>query len=374
MLNSKLRNLMPIISSAEGIHLSVYLVNRGDLMDLKYQLREALQESYECLTPILTIEERDKILQPLDQLLEDDKILKEMKSNIAIFRNQDLFRVVNVPVPVDRICQIATSFHVKPLLRWLQSDQDFLLLGIEKDSAHLYLGSQSSLRLIDSLVFPNSFRKVEVPADESGAGYSSLQQDLDDTFDCINRWIFQITKRTKPKLFLAGERHLVKSVLERLRYRNTVKVPAADTFSRHKAHRPCTSIRNLLKEESRILFEKALIEFQIADEDNRTRKNIFQIAKAVVRGEVKKLIVTDEISIFGKVDRSSGGLALHPYDLDHEDDDILDDLAQIVLSQGGEVVVASLKQIPNGRPILAILDDDQQVLPKLEKFYEAEAI
>ena len=113
-----------------------------------------------------------------------------------------------------------------------------------------------------------------------------------------------------------------------------------------------------MKEQSHRLIEKALLEFRLAEDGNRTKKNIFQIAKAVVQGKVRKLIVTDELCIFGRIDQGSGGLAIHPFDLDHEDDCILDDLAQMVLSQGGEVVVAKRSEIPKGRPILAILDDE----------------
>ena len=113
--------------------------------------------------------------------------------------------------------------------------------------------------------------------------------------------------------------------------------------------------------------EKALLEFRFAEEGNRVRKNIFQISKAVVQGKVRKLIVTDEISIFGKIDYKSGGIAIHPFDQDHEDDCILDDLAQMVLSQGGEVVIAKRDEIPKGRPILAILDDSGLALDKTEE-------
>ena len=81
---------------------------------------------------------------------------------------------------------------------------------------------------------------------------------------------------------------------------------------------------------------------------------------------MRKIIVTDELSIFGKIDPKSGGLAIHPFDLDHEDDCILDDLAQMVLSQGGEVIVAKRDEIPKGRPILAILDDEVVVSNALD--------
>jgi hypothetical protein len=41
--------------------------------------------------------------------------------------------------------------------------------------------------------------------------------------------------------------------------------------------------------------------------------------------------------------------------MDHEDDDVLDDLAQKVLLAGGEVVVVERDQIPEQRSILAVL-------------------
>ncbi len=84
--------------------------------------------------------------------------------------------------------------------------------------------------------------------------------------------------------------------------------------------------------------------------------------------------MTDEMSIFGTIDKKTGGLALHSFDLDHEDDCILDDLAQMVLSQGGEVVIAKRDEIPKGRPILAILDDDGLVIEKTEDLQAFEVL
>ncbi len=46
---------------------------------------------------------------------------------------------------------------------------------------------------------------------------------------------------------------------------------------------------------------------------------------------------------------------MHPRDLDHEDDDLLDDLAQIVMAKGGEVVVANEGEMSPATPALAIL-------------------
>jgi hypothetical protein len=368
MLTSKKIALKPLLESADGIHLTAYLVNRGKLMDLKAQLRDSIEQAYEWLNPVMSVEDRNRFLEPLDNLLEDSRIFKQMNGNIGIFRNQDTFRILNIPVEVEQTCQVATSFHIKPLLKWLQTDQEFLLLGLEAEAAHLYLGSQDSLKLVDSILFPELFKNDYMSGDYSNlkkARQKKIKEE--ETFTWLNEWISELTQSSKPKLFLAGEKSLIDSLNQNLTYKNTIKTPMANFFDKNNINDICSSIRKILKVDSRASLEKTLMEFRFAEEDNRTRKNIFQIAKAVVQGRVKKLIVSDELSIFGKIDKKSGGLAIHPFDLDHEDDDILDDLAQMVLSQGGEVIVASRNEIPKGRPILAILEDDGNEIKKLKK-------
>lgn len=340
MLTSKQTNLRPLFESKDGVHLTIYLTNRGELADLKMQLRHAINETYEWLNNVMTIEEQNKFIEPLESLLSEGRILKQMKGNVGIFRNKDSFRILNIPIEIEPSCQVATSFHIKPLLKWLQGDQDFLLLGFESQSAHLYLGNQESMKLIDSIVFA-----------ETNPVRSS------QNFVWINEWIGELTKKSKPKLFLAGHFKTIEGFLKHNSYVKCVKTPVSFNFDQNSLHKSAESIRNLLKKDSQNKLERTLREFRFAEEDQRAKKNIFQIARAVVRGKVKKLVVTDEINIFGRIDYQTGGLAIHPFDIDHEDDCILDDLAQIVLSQGGEVIVAKRSEIPKGRPILAILDD-----------------
>lgn len=375
MLTSIKMTLKPLLESSDGAHLTVYLVNRNKLTDLKIQLREAINQASDWLNPVMSVEEQKKFLEPLDALLLDTRILKQMKGNIGLFRNLSSFRALNIPVDVEQTCQVATSFHVKPLLRWLQTDQEFLLLGLENKVAHLYLGSQGSLKLVDSVLFPESF-KNEDSLDDYSSLKKSRQQSLKqhETFAWLSNWISQLTKRHKPKLFVAGEKLLVDSMNRNLKYKNAVKAPVANFFSKDKVSDICLVIRKTLKAQSRASIERALVEFRFAEEVQRARKNIFQISKAAVEGRVTKLMVSDDSSIFGKVDRKSGGLAIHPFDLDHEDDDILDDLAQMVLSRGGEVILASQNEIPAARPILAILDDDGKELAKRKYIRQVEVL
>jgi hypothetical protein len=371
MLISKQATLKNLLESKEGVHLTAYLVNRGDLVDLKRQLRTTISEAYQWLHSAMTSDERNRFLEPLDSLLSDVQVLKQIKGNIGIFRNESSFRILNIPIDVEQSCLVATSFHVKPLLRWLQGDQEFLLLGLEKESAHLYLGSQDSFKLVDSILFPEFFKVRDAQGNPVSARTAHQNKTKErETFSWVNDWILELTRHSKPKLFVAGEPMLVQALSKNLSYKNAIKTPVSHFFSREDASDSLQTIRSLLKSRSQKSFEKALNEFRFAEAERRARTNIFQITKAVVQGRVRKLIVTDEVSIFGKIDQKSGGLAIHPFDQDHEDDCVLDDLAQMVLSQGGKVIVAKKNEMPNGRLILAILDDEDSVLEKVMKLQD----
>jgi hypothetical protein len=361
MLTSKKTTLKPLLESKDGIHLTAYLVNRSDIEDLKTQIRGILEEANEWLIHALSADRRKDFLDPLENLLFDSSILAQMKGNIGLFRNEDLFRIINIPIEIEPSCQVATSFHVKPLLRWLQTDQDFLILGLKPESIELFLGHHDSCKAIESIRIEGMSRKTKKTKKVRQEKVASL--NAPDAYLQMSERIFELTRFSRPKLFMAGNAEQVKDFLGVLKYSAAVRPPLADSFARNNLPTLCQTVREILKLESQKALDRALLEFRIAEGNNRTQKNIFQIAKAVVQGRVRKLIVTDELSIFGRIDTKSGGLSIHPFDLDHEDDDLLDDLAQMVLSQGGEVIIAKRDEIPKGRPILAILDEDG---PKFE--------
>ncbi len=335
MISVKRANLRPLLESAHGVHLSVYLVNSGDLINLKTQLKDAIQEALAFLRPAMTSEECKKFLEPLESLLDDDRILNRMNANVGIFRTHDFFRVLNLPCNIEPACIVATTFHVKPLLKWLQTDPDYLVLCLEARAARLYLGNQQRLNIVDSLYY-------------EGNSASEITR--------LNNWLLDLAGKSRPRLFFAGTRELTDPLMKNLKYPNFCREPIYLDFSSGQVDGIAAAIRSKIRAEADEKLEHTLIEFRLAEGMNLAQKNIFQIAKAAAQGRVRKLIIADGIRIYGKIDSISGGLSLHPFDLDHEDDDVLDDLAQMVLLNGGEVFVADRDVIPKGRPAIAILD------------------
>lgn len=358
MLYSKNESVRPLLESTCGIHLSVYIANSGDPDQLKNKLRNALDEACEYLVFAMSFRDIEHFFKPIELLINDSKKLSNFKGNLGIFRTKNSFRVLSLPIEVQTTCIVADTFHVKPLLKWMQTDREFIFLGIESNTATLYQGNLHIFKEIDTIVFPNlilNFTKKN--ALEDCHSKMVRQENLREAMEWINGWVMNLTNEVRPRLFVAGKRELTSVLLGMMQYENMVSLPICASFSSSRATRICAEIRSVLKNEIRKDFEKTILEFYYAIDLGLARGSIYTIAKAAVEGKIRKLLISEQNKIFGKMNRKNGEISIHGADTDHEDDDILDDLAQTVLANGGEVIMAPIGIIPQGRPILAIIYD-----------------
>lgn len=331
--------IKPLITSKKGHHLSAYISNPNDISALRKQLSNVIESTKTYLKPVLSDGEINKFISPLNKLYNDHNLLMGFKDNIGIFRTKNTFRILNIASKVENLCVVSTTFHIKPLLKWLQSDRDFLLLGLNKNTISLYRGSMGGIKLVDTMTNNSDW----------SAGYLN-----------------EISRHNKPQLYFAGNKAIVKQLLINSVYKLSDAEKISYRFNRKKIIDLANSIRRKMLDETKKSLDKALLDFYWTDDQKLVRKNIFQVAKAAVTGQIKKLIIADGINVFGKICKTTGSLSINPTSLDHEDDDILDDIAQKVLMSGGEVLVAPIEDIPNQQLALAILAPPKKSVPLIK--------
>ena len=290
--------------------------------------------------------------------MTDSETLKKFKGNIAIFRKSGFFKCISLPVEIEETCVVADTFHIKPLIKWAQQDQDFILVGLTFDGANLYKGSQSEFKKIDSAIYPDSLKRLD-----GDGGHESLKEkrqqkkELQHTMEWLSGWVDEFVNADNTTVFVAGNHEYVKAFIKNFRSEKLYPETIAPYYSEVNVFDICKNIRALLRLDSRARMNESLKEFAYAQKLKIAKTNIFQIAKAAIAGKVKKLVVAEDLNVFGKLDSTTGGVSLHALDSDHEDDCLLDDLAQTVLLKGGEVLVAKRNEIPMGRAIVAILNN-----------------
>ena len=158
LLTQKLIN--ELLSVEEAPCISLYMPthrshpeNKQDTIrykNLVKQVKESLLEKYPTA-------EIHKLLEPFETLASDNEFWKNTSDGLGVLGSPELFEVIRLHVPVEELVIVSDSFHIRPLLRILQSKDRYQLLALTLDSVHLYEGNRHSLSEIELPDdFPNS--------------------------------------------------------------------------------------------------------------------------------------------------------------------------------------------------------------------------
>src|SRR5699024_5220995 len=99
---------------------------------------------------------------------------------------------------------------------------------------------------------------------------------------------------------------------------------------------------------------KELVEqFENARAQDRGSDDIDQVARAAAEGRIHRILLHSDKVYSGKIDIVT--VELHDaYIENHEIDDVLDDIDEIVFKQSGEVVVVPEERLPSNTGVAAI--------------------
>jgi hypothetical protein len=89
--------------------------------------------------------ETDNLLDPFRALTRDSDFWNHAWDGLAVLGAAGLFRVIKLQRPVPELAVVADSFHIKPLLRILQSADRNQVLGLDRRQIRLFEGKRDGL-------------------------------------------------------------------------------------------------------------------------------------------------------------------------------------------------------------------------------------
>ena len=85
------------------------------------------------------------LLAPFQALAQDERFWTRTLDGLAVLGAAGVFRVYRLQRPVGELAVASDTFHVKPLLRILQSADRFHVLGLSRGRARLFEGNRDVL-------------------------------------------------------------------------------------------------------------------------------------------------------------------------------------------------------------------------------------
>jgi hypothetical protein len=318
------------------------------------------------------------LMEPFQTLAEDRDFWNYTLDGLAALGAPGLFRVYRLQRPVPEVVIVADSFHLKPLMRILQSADRYQVLGLNRREIKLFAGNRDALDEIElaqavpqtitdalgeKLTEPLTVTSYSAGSAGAGApairhGYGSKQDEVDIEserfFRAVDRAVLEHHSRPSGlPLILATlpEYHTL--------FRQISQNPflTADGIDIHPDALPPDALRErawrLVEPQYLARLAGFVEEFGRAKSKGLGSDELALVAEAAVAGRVATLLIDADRHIAGRIDEVSGRIECG--DLAHpEIDDLLDDLGELVAKKGGQIVVVPLERMPTQTGIAAI--------------------
>ncbi len=345
--------------------------NQQDVIRFRKLVRvieESLRQNYPDL-------EFRELMKPFHELAEDGHFWKhQTRDGLAILAGTGIYDVIQLQQPLHEIAVVADSFHVKPLMRYLQSADRFQVLALTRDSAAVFEGDRYALDLatvaddfpssLDDVVEPERSEKgVSVASANSGVGSPKMLRghgegkhdiDTEKYFRAVDLAITAKFSRPSglPLVLAVLPEH--EAMFRRIS-QNTLLLADGVSCSPH-----ALSEDELRQKVWQVLEPHYLARLEVLKENysNAAARQagspvLTDVAKAAVAGRVGTLLVEADRVIPGVIDKTTGLIRADSPE-SHSVDDMLDDLAELVLVMGGQVLVVPAERMPTTSGLAAI--------------------
>jgi len=337
-------------------------------------LVKALEESLLKKYPKREIQ---TLLDPFLALAEDRDFWEHTLDGLAVLGARGLFRAYRLQRPVAELAIVADSFHTKPLLRMLQSADRYQVLGLSRQEIKLFEGNRDALDEIDPAPgVPRTITEAlggeltephQTVASYGGIGGSrsamhhghggkdsEVDIDAERFFRAVDRGILEHHSRPSALPLILATLPEHRQLFHQVSHNPLLMDEGIDT------HPDALSGDELRQRAWHIVephylerLDGLIEEFGRAKANDLGEGDVAHVAKAVVAGRVGTLLIGTDRQIPGRIDAETGDIAFGDLG-DPEVGEVLDDLGELTLKMGGEVVVVPTERMPTNTGIAAI--------------------
>ncbi len=361
----------PCLSLYQPTHRH-YPDNQQDVIrfrNLVKSMEQSLRQKY-------AVREVRPLLEPFHSLADDHGFWNHTLDGLAVLSAPAFFRVYRLQRPVPEFAVVADTFHTKPLMRILQSADRYQVLGLNRQEIKLFEGNRDALDEIEAAAgVPRTITEAlgeELtephmtvasygmgaggPAMHHGHGSKKDEVDIDAErfFRAVDRAVLEHHSRPSglPLILAALPEH--HNLFRQVSQNPLLLNEAIDVH-------PDALPRDALRERAwRVVEPKYLArlaalveEFGKAKAKGLGSDELEPIAQAALAGRVGTVLIEAERHVPGRIDPAAG--RIQPGDLAHpEFGDLLDEIGEIVLAKGGQIVIVPAERMPTRTGIAAI--------------------
>jgi hypothetical protein len=373
--------IQELLSADQAPCLSLYMPthqnhpeNLQDIIlfkNLVRQMEESLMQKYSS-------GEVQKHLDPLKTLVDNNDIWYHTLDGLAVFSAEGIFEVIRLNKSVEELAIVADSFHTKPLRQYLQSVDHFHVLCLTLHDIRLFEGNRHSLteveltadtpKTITEALGDELTDKHSTIASYGGVGGESTsmhhghggykeesEKDAERFFRVVANAIYEhFSKPSGWPLILAAlpEHHNLFQKVSK----NPLLLPKGIAInpSSVSPDQLAKMAWEIMEPEYNLKLDSLVERFEQARANGKGSDDYKEVAVAAVEGRIDTLIVEADRIIAVRVTNLVTGNTQKKDMINPKVDDLLDDMGELVIKMGGQVMVLPAEKMPSETGLAAI--------------------
>jgi len=359
-----------MIIKEDGPLISLYQPTHRSFPDSKQDpivFKNLLRDIENSLKKIADMDLIGSIMKPFYELESDEDFWNNTTMGLAIFASQNKCIVYKLNNTVKEYAAVANSFHIKPLIKAFQSIENYLLLGLSRENFALYKGNRLGFeeividkdvprtleqvlgdQLSESDLSQRSYDGAGGPTMFYGNGGSKpeINKDTEKYFRYVDNYVYEnYSKPLKLPLILVSikEYHSEFKRISNNPYLLEAGIEKSIESLDLEEIQKKTQI--IIDEINMGKIKKLTESYEQAAGESLGTSDLALAVKAAYEGRVETILIEGDKIVPGKIDFQTGEIEFG--DIASPDyGDVLDDLAELVFSNGGAVVIVEKDKMP----------------------------
>ncbi len=353
------------LGQERGTCVSLYLATtpmtqdaQADRINLSNLITAATEQAHAIATKTEVTEMEEQLLD----LLDDDEFWSHQANGLGILVTPERLVTYRLVYPVASLAEVSDRFHLKPLIPAFQAKAAFVL-AISQKSVNLYEFTPNHELITLSV--------EDLPADFSAVTQRTLQRDAapsgrlegGEGKKVLQRQFVRAIEQVLRPLLTGSNVPLILATTTELQalYRSVsnYSLLAEEAVSGSVENLPLPDLTESVKPIVQRLRHQRIEaweqEFRQSSHESRSSSDLAAIAKLASRGQVSKLLVDTDSTIYGRLD-DTGSLTVAE-GRSAESYEVIDEIISRVLLNGGEVLGVGQEdpEVESLLPISAIL-------------------
>lgn len=367
-------DIKALLGASEGPWISIYLPTHrhapGTAQDpIRY--RGLVERARELLAGDVDKRTASALIDDL-LALDGPEFWNHQLDGLAVFCAPGHQAFFQLPAAVPELAVVGPTPHTKPLVRHVSSNRRYFVLSLSATELALYEGTIHGVDPIDLEGVPTSLAaalglrnrgRVDFRAvakgwrpvfRAAGTGDEAKKEALEEYFRRVDRALQSVFADDRAPIVLAGVRYYQDIFRAVSKNPHLLDDGVEGSFDQAKAGEIHAATWPVVEARVKGYEDEAIEEYRAAAARGRASDEIETVGHAVAHGRVRTLLVAAEANLWGTVDAESGDITTHATQQGAADIDVLDELGEMTLLRGGEVLVLADDRMPTKNGCAAI--------------------